>query len=83
MTSSLNVEKLSHSEEKIALEKQIEDVTLDFDGTNRYLEEKTLQNASFLMQAEKNKIDTAKLQDEIQKDENRELTQWVGERLNS
>ncbi|XP_059578733.1 golgin subfamily B member 1 isoform X1 [Alligator mississippiensis] len=80
---SMLVQKLSHSEEKIlSLQKQIQDITLDFEGTSRSLEEKILQNASLLKQAEENKIDMAKFKDEIQKlkDENMKLSQQVGER---
>ncbi|XP_019374961.1 PREDICTED: golgin subfamily B member 1-like [Gavialis gangeticus] len=77
------VQKLSHSEEKIlSLQKQIQNITLDFEGTSRSLEEKILQNASLLKQAEENNVDMARLEDEIQKlkDENMKLSERIEER---
>nr|XP_009505462.1 PREDICTED: golgin subfamily A member 4-like [Phalacrocorax carbo] len=77
------IQELSRSKEKnLLLQEQIQRITLDFEGANRSLEEKILQNDSLHKAMEENKFCIVELQDEIKnlKDEKTKLSLLIEER---
>ncbi|XP_064308978.1 golgin subfamily B member 1-like isoform X2 [Phalacrocorax carbo] len=77
------IQELSRSKEKnLLLQEQIQRITLDFEGANRSLEEKILQNDSLHKAMEESKFCIVELQDEIKnlKDEKTKLSLLIEER---